>query len=136
MAGFVFVAKTMTDKYLLEKVEIKNIPNNSGIYIIYSDFLFPRLRGETDILYIGKGNKLRERLMTFPKGFVAIQQGKTYRGRKGIPRFWRLKEAGANLLFSYELSSEPEKKEQEALEVYERDHLELPPFNRSSGGLN
>ena len=100
--------------------EVSKIPEKSGIYRIHSSLEFPRLNGETDILYIGKAKNLHRRLMTFIKGH----------GRSAIGRFNKLRNSGFDLLFSFELSDEPRQREEAELTAYETKHWELPPLNR------
>lgn len=93
-----------------------------GIYIISTNFKFPRLKGKTDILYIGKASNLRRRLLTFPK----------QKGRTAIKRFLILERNGFKLLFSIKKSNHPKELEKRYLVLYEKLHLELPPLNHSS----
>ena len=106
----------------LTKENIAVVPKSSGIYKIYASFSFPRLHGETNILYIGKAKNLRRRLGTFIRG----------RGRNALPRFQRLQKNGFCLMFSYKPCDDPKLQEVLSLTKYERKHLELPPLNHSS----
>ena len=120
----------MANRYPLTKEEVDKIPATSGVYTIYTDRLFPRLNGETDIVYIGmaklgKSSHLKKRLMSLVTG----------KGRNAYPRFSRLQQVGFKLSFSYEQSDNPRQKELEELKQYEERHLELPPLNRSGHSI-
>jgi hypothetical protein len=131
VAGFVFKEArrfaNMADRYSLTKEEIDKVKEEAGIYTIYCSVAFQRLRGQTDILYIGKaeGKTLRRRIMSVITG----------KGREAWPRFQRLQDAGFNLSFSYEPCLNPKEREREELIEYENKHLELPPLNHSGGKL-
>lgn len=122
----------MRRKFPLDDIDRVKIPLRPGIYKIYSRFPFPRLKGKTDVLYIGRasGKKgLRGRLMTFPKGFKALDAGRPYRKRQAIKRFWKLKKAGFKLYFSYMACRNPKREERRELQDFETIHLEIPPLN-------
>jgi excinuclease UvrABC nuclease subunit len=108
-------------KYLLAEKEIIKVPRKPGIYKIHSVDFFLRLKGETDILYIGKAQNLKNRLKTFVRG----------KGRKAIGRFENLKKSSFKLTFSFQQCQNPKEKEKEELQKFERKHLELPPLNHS-----
>ncbi len=107
-------------KINLTEDEVRAIPRESGIYSIHFDTQFLRLRGKTDVLYIGRAKDLRERLLTF------FGKGE----RKALPRFTRLQELGHQLYFSIEMCDDYKKKEMDKIIFFEKQHLELPPLNR------
>lgn len=111
------------DKFNLTIEEVKKVPRTSGIYRIHCFNVFKRLRGETDIVYIGKaeGKALRSRIRSVITG----------KGRKAWPRFEKLKESDLELLFSFVICDDPETEESKELKTYEEKHLELPPLNHS-----
>lgn len=129
-------------KYPLTFDCISKVAKTPGIYIISTDFKFPRLKGKTDILYIGKGDNLRNRLLTFFKGLKFCEAHKhsdprpVFRRRHAIWRFWNLQSQGFKILFSTvksETKQKPEELENEYLIGYEKRHLEIPPLNHQSG---
>lgn len=107
------------------------VPETSGVYKIHCDFRFPRLHKTTDILYIGRGANLKERLLTFPHGFNAMKAGNEYSKRKAIKRFWRIN-TKHELLFSYQQTSHAKEQEKREIKKFEHKHLELPPLNHAN----
>jgi hypothetical protein len=124
-------------KYPLTFDCISKVASTSGIYIISTDFKFSRLKGITDILYIGKANDLHKRLSTFSNGFEFCKLKKhlknrpVYKRRHAIWRFWDLYCEGYQLFFSTKKSKSPKKQEKSYLGQYHKKHLELPPLNHS-----
>lgn len=106
-------------KINLTEDEVRKISKVSGIYLIHFETTFSRLRGKTDVLYIGRAKDLRKRLMTF------FGKGK----RKALCRFTRLQELGHQLYFSIEECGDYKTREVERIRKFEEDHLELPPLN-------
>ncbi|MDP3993440.1 MAG: hypothetical protein Q8P75_00475 [bacterium] len=133
-------------KFELEAEIINNIvPRESGIYFIHADFQFPRLKGKTDILYIGTSkSNLRKRLGTFIRGFKMIDKLlkrydweeaiKKFQGsRKATPRSWRLsRQLKRQLYFTYEICEDCRTRENELLYEFEKKHFELPPLNHAN----
>jgi hypothetical protein len=105
----------------------KQIPSVPGIYVVFSEKSFVRLRGKTNIVYIGKANNLSQRVPTLWKGTM----------RRAKERFDDLRKNTEykNLYFRcYYPYPEPEKKEEEELKSFKRKHLELPPLNHNEPG--
>jgi len=101
-----------------------------GIYLIRSRKGIPRLKGVSDIIYVGKG-VLRNRI------FKAIANDK---GQKKCPYYSKmlslfLLELNLDLSFSYSVTEDAKRLEGLILKEYENDHYELPPLNhvRPSG---
>jgi excinuclease UvrABC nuclease subunit len=105
---------------LFTKAEVSSVPNKPGIYFVLCNKEFERLKGRTNIIYIGKANNLAQRLTN---------------KRNALPRFTTLRKNGFELKFIYKTSSTQEQArlmEISALQTYERKHLELPPLNHSN----
>lgn len=98
-----------------------------GVYRIRkSDNPFGRLRGSSDILYIGRVKGLRGRLQQILiPGAPHIAE----------PRVRKLRNLGIPLEFSFHTTRLHVELEKELLAEYEREHLELPPLNHSVGKL-
>ena len=104
------------------------VPDKCGSYILRNRAgRFGRLVGESDIVYIGSSGSLNERIISnYLKGiggettqrihFYLVEQG--YIDRIDV---------GFTLLLTIEESERIEKK---LLREYEKDHHELPPWNR------
>jgi len=102
----------------------KNI-ETGAVYIIRLNRKFGRLKGESDILYIGSTGDLHDRIV---ENFLRGRGGKTtkrihdYLVHKGY-----LNVAEVSWVFSENY----EELEDKLLKVYEEDHHELPPWNRA-----
>ena len=109
------------------KTDMASIPDQPGTYVLRLNSRLERLRGKSDILYIGCTEKsIRKRIRRHLKGM----------GKKTA---WRIHQ---NLMdrgyldhveASWVISSREEARELEKrlLKGYEKDHEELPPWNRS-----
>lgn len=105
---------------LFTREEVVNVPHQSGVYFVFNDKEFPRLKGKTKIVYIGTATNLYKRL--------------TGR-RNALPRFTTLRKNGFSLTFKfYTTKTREEARELEAkkLKIFERNHLELPPLNHAN----
>ena len=113
-----------------EQNPLKGMKNEVGIYLIRSRKGIPRLKGVSDIIYVGEG-KLKNRI------------GKAlayYKGQKKWPYYSPmlslfLLELNLDLSFSYSVTEDAKRLEVLILKEYENDHYELPPLNhvRPSG---
>ena len=102
---------------------LEKVPEKPGVYIVRSSKSFKRLRGRTNIVYIGMAKNLRRRVATFWRSS----------GRNAKPRFEALVLAGFHLRFFYQECQNPHDVEQKILLFYEKKHLELPPLNHAGG---
>lgn len=113
-----------------EKIEY-HAPKGFGIYKVRQaeGVLVPRLKGESEILYVGRSGTtanrtLRNRLLELMGHGAHI----------AAPRVRRLREElGLNLEFCYADTKEPESAEKLLLMLYEKEHYELPPLNHVGG---
>lgn len=116
-----------SDWYPLDKKGIRNAPQHPGVYIIRKaqGRRFGRLKGKSDILYIGscKGRKgLRQRLQRY------LHPGSTQ---------WGTNRRVNQLAKEYQMEvawcpcDEPRNFEHDLLIQYLKDHDELPPLNHA-----
>jgi len=103
------------------------VPKKPATYVFRLNKTIPRLKGNSDILYIGSTGNLRERIYG---NYVKGQGGPT---TKRI-RYMLFKKGYIDRV---EISwktlttrNESKKLEKELLEKYEKGHHELPPWNR------
>lgn len=104
---------------LFSKEELQSVPTKPGVYFIFTNKYFSRLKGKTNIIYIGKATNLYKRLM---------------RPRKALPRFTTLRANGHILKFYIKTTNsiaQARKQEVVELKKFEKQHLELPSLNRS-----
>ena len=93
---------------------------------VLSDY-FGRLKGCSDILYIGKTEQgLESRLKEYKN-----HSGET---NKRVRRaLIKLLESGYRVYIYAKETNDAGKEEEKLLKMYENDHLELPPLNRQRG---
>lgn len=106
------------------------MPQRPGVYLIRTSEPVGRAKGESDIAYIGKG--------TGGFGIYGrVQQHVTESSTtdtSGRVRQWIDWRDDLQIGFMLvEETSEADMKEIELLELYELDHMELPPINRRMG---
>ena len=85
--------------------------------------VFGRLRGESDLLFIGATRRLRDKL----QGYLEPR----HHAREGIRlhEFLSLRGYGPAVQLGYRPSDYPTQEERELLRRYEQEHHELPPWN-------
>lgn len=117
--------------YLLCYENTVDLPEIPGVYEVrFKNYSFPRLRGITNILYIGCTDKggLKKRLRSLIKG--------RHIARKRVYKI--TEELQKELEFRYRVTFLARQAEAELLREYQEKHLELPPCNHSitkqSGG--
>jgi hypothetical protein len=107
------------------KKSLEKVPNEIGVYVFRKSGaqFFGRLKGDSDILYIGSTTKgLRNRLLQYltpgPSQWTNIRLNE-YANRNPVE-------------FSFLANDEPKSFEYELLIKYMSEHEELPPLNFSS----
>ncbi len=118
-----------SDWYLLEsKLDVVNVPDLSGIYEIRTDYEFGRLKGSSQVVYIGSaagGSK--------PSLKVRLMDQRAKNPCRYLTRTEKLlKEAGHTLEFRFLIAHDgitAKHTESEKLTAYEKEHWELPPGN-------
>ena len=130
--GFKRIGKWRLENGELEYSIEDGFKEKAGIYAFVLSSPFGRLKGESDILYIGKSDK---RFETRFDGYK--NPGCTQRTNKRInQKLKNLLEFTPNCeVFIYVCVFEHRwvlnDSERKLLEIYESEHYELPPFNRS-----
>lgn len=112
-----------------ENIE-KNIPNDKGIYIIKEENSVERVKGKSDIIYIGQG-KLKDRLYAILGYFYGKSNEKNWPHTAKKEIFRLLSEEKKNLFVSYHITRTCKNLEKELLHRYEKDHIELSPLNKA-----
>ena len=112
---------------LTKREMLLHVPTDIGVYAIRHHLPYPRMRGESDILYVGSATNrqgLRMRLRQY------FRPGPTQRTNK---RLRELVGESADYQVAFVVTrsgAEARSLEAELLERYEADHGELPPQNR------
>lgn len=106
---------------IFSKEEAKSASETPGVYFVYSNKTFFRLKGKTNIVYIGVAkSSLFKRLIG---------------SRKALYRFIRLENNGHKLTYKVKkrkTEQEAKSLEKKELMKFEKKHLELPPLNHSN----
>lgn len=140
--GFSKICEFSPEKILESKYAL----NSSGIYCLVLNNKFDRLKGKTDILYIGQsggrnGRTIFERLRDYVRAYESAPQDKRIfesilkikTTKKRIGSLLHLKVFDRKVfIFTKKVSNKEDcfKTESELLSRFFEDHIELPPFNR------
>lgn len=110
-----------------EKVTLAHTPRQCGVYVVRSPRPFGRFRGESDIVYVGSAsnaNGLKRRIRSYFHPGPSMRTSLRIRSKLDLID-------DLHISCRITLASEdPRDIEHEILLAYEREHLELPPFNR------
>ncbi|TET42704.1 MAG: GIY-YIG nuclease family protein [Dehalococcoidia bacterium] len=103
-------------------------PDSDGVYIIRSSQPFGRFRGESDTVYVGSSANAQGGLKRRIRFF--FHPGPSQHTSKRIKA---LLDLGGKLQISFHTCTAQKARslEKEILKEYVREHLELPPYNRS-----
>lgn len=125
------VSRKWTSWRRLEISMIDSLPKEYGVYIIRSKREIARLKGISDILYVGEGllNGRLGKVFNFKLDYRSwpYESGEICRIEK---------ELQIPMEFSYLIISDKDAcqtNETKILDEYERQHIELPPVNHSRG---
>jgi hypothetical protein len=121
--------------YSLQKLTIEenmeeNIHNKKGVYVIKGKIPIGRIKGKSDIIYIGQGS-LKGRLYAILGYFYGKSNERTWPHTAKKEIFRLLSEEKKNLFISYRTTKSCKKLEKRLLHKYEKDHIELPPLNKA-----
>ena len=111
--------------------DVKNYKN--GVYAFRLKEPFARLKGDSNIIYIGQANhnpkkNKRHGLLHRLQNYKQNNHGGSRRLKDIIQEFG----GEESIEYSYKISEKPKETEKELLDSYYEKHLELPPMNRSN----
>ncbi len=109
---------------------IKNAPRNSGIYIILADKDIPRLKGQSNVVYIGKSDALCDRLKNlfmYLLPYGVYDRIGPHTARKALMKI--IEETDLKLSISYIKHENPRELESKLIVAYCNNHIEPPPLN-------
>jgi hypothetical protein len=106
-------------------------PLTPGIYVfrLAEGKMIQRLKGESDVLYVGCSAKLRNRLKAH-LNVTNVEHNIAYRLQRVEQEIGRLEVSWE----SYGSAEKARDAERLLLAKYEADHIEFPPLNRSESG--
>ena len=130
--GFSAWTKIIED-YAYNRNLILKLPKNKGTYVIRADKSISRIKGQSDIIYIGQG-KIQSRIQQLLRSYLPINfrnYSNKHTAREAFERI--LNETELELEFSYVVVDTEEVKEIESrlLKLYCKDHIEPPPCNNT-----
>lgn len=116
-----------SDWMLFTKELVPNLPTDKGSYVFRTagGNSISRVKGESDILYIGSAAKkhdIRNRL-----GFYFNPSKKSSTGNRINSYLWK-----NQMEVSYIIETQPGDVEQKLIHQYQNEHSELPPFNHQT----
>lgn len=130
--GFSTWTKVMKD-YDDNRDLILKLPKNKGIYVVRADKPISRIKGQSDIIYIGRG-RIQSRIQQLLRSYLPINFRNYLSKHTAREAFDRvLNETELELEFSYVIVHTEEVKETESrlLKLYCKDHIEPPPGNNT-----
>jgi hypothetical protein len=106
-------------------------PLAPGIYVfrLAERKTIPRMRGASDIVYIGRSVKIRNRFKDHLR-VIEVERDVAYRLQRVQQEIGRLEVSWE----SYDAPDKAKDAERLLLAQYETDHIEFPPLNRSESG--
>lgn len=122
----VYLKKDGYDVIEIKKEKIDELPKSKGLYAFVLDTDFCRMKGKSDILYIGKtSNKkgIRQRIRWY------LKPTKEQETNIRIKKFIDSRNGKVKLFFK--VCNNERIEEKKLLYEYLKQHDELPPLNRS-----
>lgn len=109
---------------------VRSLPAVPGVYAIVANNNLVRLKGASDIIYIGQTKNLRNRIKTLfkyliPENVYRITYNHT--ARPGLMKI--LNETDYNLSITFLAHNNPREVERKLLTAYCNNHIETPPLN-------
>jgi len=117
--------------YAANKDLVLMLPKRRGIYIIRAEKPFPRVKGESDIIYIGQG-VIQHRVQLLLRSFLPLSFRNYMSKHTARVDFERMmRELNWRLELGYVLSENAKVLERLLLTSYRQDHIECPPLNHT-----
>ena len=143
--GFKKWIKIKPREYEYNRDVILNLPKKQGVYVVRANKRIPRLKGDSDILYIGRG-VIQRRIQALLRSYLPLNFRDYISKHSAREAFERvINELGLEVEVSYVLTEENEnseevkKKSREKAKELEsallrrfcQDHIEPPPLNNT-----
>lgn len=128
----------MTDKKKIIEQNASLVQNEThrkkGVYVVRVSKYIKRVKGKSDIVYIGRGNlhqRVRRLLKLFPGRVTEnTKNQKVLFARLGLLSI--VSHMNADVWVTYKITDNYIQLEKDLLQKYRDDHIEMPPLNRSS----
>jgi len=118
-----------TDKEINKKF-VLSVPRESGVYVVMVQCDIKRLRGQSNILYIGRSRNLQRRMKYLLKYFLPadfVGSWGRHTARDAIKTI--ITETDHKPEISYRVFSNYKDMESVLLQAYCKNHIEGPPLN-------
>lgn len=120
----------ITSDIIRNKDFVLSVPPLSGVYLITADKEFERIRGNSDILYIGRSGNLRTRMKYLLKYFLPLDfvgNWGRHTARDALKTI--IEETKIKIFLSYVTCQNCKDIETLLLQKYCKNHIESPPLN-------
>jgi hypothetical protein len=129
--GFKEWIKIKPKKYNYNKDVVLNLPKEQGVYVIRTSKPVPRIKGDSDILYIGRG-VIQRRIQVLLRSHLPLNFRDYMNKHSAREAFERLlNELGLDVEFSFILAENSKDLETNLLEKFCQGHIEPPPLNNT-----
>jgi len=114
----------------VNKKFVESVPADSGVYVLLADKNLPRLAGESNILYIGRGSNLRGRIKHLLKYYLPKDYAGNWGKHTAREALSRIIET-TNMMpsISYVACTNYKDLETKLIQSYCKQHIETPPLN-------
>ncbi len=127
--GFCEEYQISQDIYANKKL-VESVPTNSGVYVVLADKNIPRLVGESNVLYIGRGSNLRQRIIDLLKYYLPknyTDKARKHTAREALGRI--IEDTDITPSISYVACTNHKDLETRLIQSYCKQHIETPPLN-------
>jgi hypothetical protein len=120
----------ITNNFEQNKNIVMSMPACGGVYLLTTDRELERLKGASDILYIGRSGNLRKRAKQLFK-YLLPEDFADWKGKHtaSVAVEKILKETSIKIFISYVTCGNYKELETELLQKYCKNHIETSPLN-------
>jgi hypothetical protein len=126
--------QSFTDDYIHNKELVLKLPKKKGVYVIVCNKPICRVKGKSDIVYIGQGT-IQYRIQSLFRNKLPINYRNYSSNHTAMETLKRIvSELKLKIKFSFIVTNNKEKcknLESDLILQYCRDHIEPPPLNNT-----
>lgn len=117
--------------YNYNKDFVLNLPREKGVYVIRAHEQIHRIKGTSDIIYIGQGT-IQSRIQALLRSYLPLNFRNYMNKHTAREAFERvIEELCLELELSYIKCEKPKEFETGLLQLFCQDHIEPPPLNNT-----